>query len=190
MAPAVATERLTAEERREQIIRETIPVFAERGYAGASTEEIARRVGISQPYLFRLFTTKRDLVLAAIRRCFEDTEAVFTRAAGDLTGEAALQAIGDAYVEMIRSDPVKLRAQLQAYAACDNDRVRALVADGFGGLVALVRRLSGIDAAAASQFFAEGMLLNVLAVMGQFDRPAPWAAELIDACITRGELPR
>src|SRR5438132_7208069 len=110
MAPAVA-ERQTAEERREQIIRAAIPVFAERGYAGASTDEIARRVGLSQPYLFRLFNTKRELIMACIERCFAETEAVFVDAARGLDGEAALHAIGDAYLDMIRRDPVKLRAQ-------------------------------------------------------------------------------
>lgn len=184
MTPPVA-ERQTAEERREQIIRAAVPVFAERGYAGASTDEIARRVGISQPYLFRLFNTKRELIMASIERCFAETEEVFARAAGGLAGEAALHAIGDAYLELIRSDPVKLRAQLQAYAACDDTEIRRLVATHYGSLVELVRRLSGVGDADMSRFFADGMLLNVLAIMGQFDQPAPWAAALIEGCMEK-----
>ena len=42
--------------------------------------------------------------------------------------------MGDAYIEEIRQNPLKLRAQLQSYAACDDLAIRAVVAEGFGGL--------------------------------------------------------
>ena len=86
MTPTAAAERLTAPERREQILEAAVTVFAERGYEGASTDVIARMAGISQPYLFRLFGTKRELIVATVRRCFEDTEGLFTRAANGLDG--------------------------------------------------------------------------------------------------------
>jgi AcrR family transcriptional regulator len=180
MTPTAATERLTAPERREQILKASIQVFAERGYEGASTEVIARNAGISQPYLFRLFGTKRELIVATIERCFADTEALFTRAAKGLTGEEALSAIGDAYVDEIRRSPHKLRAQLQSYAACDDPAIRAVVAQGFGGLVRLAGELTGVDSARLSEFFAQGMLLNILAMMGQMDEPQAWAMRLIE----------
>ena len=44
---------------------------------GASTEAIARRVGVSQPYVFQLFGTKKELFLAVVRRCFERTRLAF-----------------------------------------------------------------------------------------------------------------
>ena len=119
MTPVAPTERISADERKEQIIRVAIGVFAEDGYSAGSTEEIARRAGISQPYIFRLFGTKQQLFLAAIQRCFEDTETVFRQAAAGRTGEEALRAIGEAYSQMIERDHVRLRAQLQAYAASD-----------------------------------------------------------------------
>jgi AcrR family transcriptional regulator len=175
--------RSTAEERREQIIEAAVRVFADHGFDAASTDEIARQVGISQPYLFRLFKTKRELVLACIERCFRETEEMFVRAAQGRHGAEALHAMGEAYIDLIRSDPVKLRAQLQSYAACEDPEIRNLVAAEYGLLVHLVRRLSGVDADELSRFFSEGMLLNVLAVMGQFDSPSPWAAELIQGCL-------
>lgn len=179
-------ERLSAEERREQILQAAISVFAEDGYAAASTEEIARRAGISQPYLFRLFGTKRELVLATIRRCFEDTEAIFegaVREHGSAGGAEALQAMGNAYMDLIQHDHVRLRAQLHAYAACEDPEIRALVSRNFGRLVDLARRLSGADSAALAQFFANGMLLNVLAMIGQFSEPQRWALELLEGCM-------
>jgi AcrR family transcriptional regulator len=186
MTPAVAAERSTAPERREQILEAAVTVFAERGYEGASTDVIARMAGISQPYLFRLFGTKRDLIVATVQRCFLDTEGLFTRAADGLEGEEAMQAIGDAYVEEIRRSPLKLRAQLQSYAACDDPAIRTVVAEGFGGLVRLVSRLTGMDSERLSKFFAQGMLLNVLAMMGQFDEPQAWAMRLIEGCSMNG----
>src|SRR5580704_10052624 len=95
MTPTAAPERLTAPERREQILEAAVAVFAERGYEGASTDVIARMAGISQPYLFRLFGTKRELIIATIKRCFADTEMLFQRAASGLEGDALLAAMGE-----------------------------------------------------------------------------------------------
>jgi AcrR family transcriptional regulator len=80
-------------------------VFAERGLSGASTDEIARRAGISQPYLFRLFRTKKELFIASVERCFAETRETFEQAAEGKTGEEALRAMGQAYGELIRSNP-------------------------------------------------------------------------------------
>ncbi len=185
---ATTTERLTAPERREQILEAAVTVFAERGYEGASTDVIARMAGISQPYLFRLFGTKRDLIIATIKRCFEDTQELFQRAAKGLEGEAVLQAMGEAYIEEIRRSPLRLRAQLQSYAACDDPAIRVVVADGFGELVRLAERLTGLDSTRLSAFFAQGMLLNVLAMMGQMDAPQDWAIRLIEGCAMNQKL--
>src|ERR1700688_3231034 len=188
MTPTAAPERLTAPERREQILEAAVTVFAERGYEGASTEVIARMAGISQPYLFRLFGTKRELIIATVKRCFADTEALFLRAASGLAAEEALQAMGEAYIDEIRRSPLKLRAQLQSYAACDDPAVRVVVADGFGELVRLAERLTGLDSVRLSAFFAQGMLLNVLAMMGQMDAPQDWAIRLIEGCAMNQKL--
>ncbi len=63
-ATAVAP-RSTADDRREAILQAAMEAFAEKGLHGTSTETIARAVGISQPYLFRLYGTKKELFLAA-----------------------------------------------------------------------------------------------------------------------------
>jgi AcrR family transcriptional regulator len=188
VTPTATAERLTASERREQILEAAVTVFAERGYEGASTDVIARMAGISQPYLFRLFGTKRDLIIATIKRCFEDTQQLFIGAANGHSGDDALQAMGEAYIDEIRRSPLKLRAQLQSYAACDDPAVRAVVADGFGELVQLAERLTGLDSVRLSAFFSQGMLLNVLAMMGQMDEPQGWAMRLIEGCAMNQKL--
>src|SRR5436309_13428423 len=114
------TERKSKEVRREEILDVALEVFAERGLHGSSTEEVARRAGISQPYVFRLFGTKKELFNAVIARCFRQTLERFQQAAEGKRGEEALHAIGEAYRELLAGDRVYLRSQMQAYAACDD----------------------------------------------------------------------
>jgi len=156
--------------------------FAERGLEGTSTEDIARRAGISQPYLFRLFGTKKELFIATVTRCFRETLELFQRAAEGKRGDEALHAIGKAYMEQLETDRTWLRAQMQAYAASDDPAIRAVVRAGYGDLVAYVRRVSGADGPTIWQFFSTGMMLNVLASMHVNDKPEPWMQELLDDC--------
>jgi AcrR family transcriptional regulator len=176
----VVQERKSKEERREEILDAALVVFAEHGLHGASTEEIARRAGISQPYVFRLFGTKKELYLAGVARCFRQTLGLMQRAAEGKRGDEALRAIGEAYGELLASDRVYLRAQMQAYAASEDPDVAAVVRGGFGDLVAYVERVSGLDAREVSRFFANGMLMNVLASM---QAPAEdWGRRLLEGC--------
>ena len=174
--------RMNAADRRDAVLDAALVEFAECGYAGTSTEDIAARAGISQPYLFRLFGTKKDLYIASVSRCFRETLELFQRAAEGLRGEAALQAIGRAYMEQLTSNRTWLRAQMQAYAASEDEEIRAVVRAGFGDLVAYVRRVSGADGQAIWQFFASGMFLNVLAAMHVTDSPEPWMTQLLADC--------
>ena len=160
--------------------------FAEHGFEGASTEDIARRAGLSQPYLFRLFGTKKELFKAAVGRCFRETLEVFQRAAEGKRGEEALKAIGQAYQKQLEEDRTRLRAQMNAYVACEDPEVREVVRAGYGDLVAYVRRVSGADWPTVWGFFSSGMLLNVLASMYVDDEPEPWMTDLLDG--SRKEL--
>jgi AcrR family transcriptional regulator len=153
--------------------------FAERGFEGASTEDIARRAGISQPYLFRLFGTKKELFKASVARCLREALELFQRAAEGKRGEEALQAIGEAYRKQLEEDRVRLRAQMQAYSACDDPEIREVVRAGFGDLVAYVRRVSGADWPTVWAFFSTGMLLNVLASMHVEEQPEQWMQDLL-----------
>lgn len=105
---------MSAEERRESVIRAAMHEFARGGYYGTSTETIAKRVGVSQPYLFRLFPNKQAIFVAAVARCTEDIRLVFEEAAEGRTSEEAHLAMGDAYLKLIAEHPDKLQMQLQA----------------------------------------------------------------------------
>jgi AcrR family transcriptional regulator len=179
MNPA-ATERKTAEERRVAVLEAALTEFGDSGFEGASTDTIARAAGISQPYLFRLFRTKKALFIAADEQCFEETFTRFEEAATGLHGDDALEAMGRAYKAMITDDPRRLRMQMQAYAACSDPDIAIVVRRGFGRLVELVES-KGADPERAMSFFAAGMLINVMASMGVLGGEEQWAAKFISA---------
>lgn len=164
--------RMSAEERRESVVRAAITEFARGGYNGTSTEVIARRVGVSQPYLFRLFPSKQAIFIAAAERCLEDTRGIFMTASEGLEGEEALHAMARAYQRLIVHDGEKLMMQMQTYAA-----VAAAEAAGnheFGeSLRAAWARMRddihivlGADENETTTFLAFGMLVNTLASLG------------------------
>ena len=175
--------RSTAAERRDVVLAAAQAAFARRGLHGTSTEDIAQTAGISQPYLFRLFGTKKKLFVSAVERCLEETLELFREAAGDLRGEDALHAMGEAYVAMVIGDRSRLLMQMQAYAACDDLDVREAMRTGYGKLHLFVETVSGLDKEAVAHWFAEGMLLNVVAAMDLWGTREPWARRLIEGCI-------
>jgi AcrR family transcriptional regulator len=183
MSPATAP-RQTAEERREAVLTAAASEFARAGLHGASTDAIARSAGISQPYLFRLFGTKKELYLAAAGRTMEEVYAVFERASRGKTGEEALQAIGEAYTGLI-ADTERLQLMMQcSVAAAEDPEIREALRRSWRDLVELVGRVSGGSDEVIAAFFAKGMLLNVLNAMHLFDDPTPWGDRLIAGCRT------
>jgi AcrR family transcriptional regulator len=156
---------MSAEQRRDHVIRAAQKEFGRFGYEGASTAAIAKRVGVSQPYLFRLFPSKKAIFLDTIDVCFDDLEQMFEAAAGELTGEEALAAMGRAYNELL-DERERLQMQLQTWAtACHDEEIRAKTRQRWGRLWQLVERLSGADQQRVMQFLAGGMLLNVFAAL-------------------------
>ncbi|MGW1216363.1 TetR/AcrR family transcriptional regulator [Streptomyces sp. NPDC002499] len=164
--------RMSAEERRESVIRAATAEFARGGYYGTSTEAIAKRVGVSQPYLFRLFPGKKAMFLAVAQRCVDDTIRTFEEAAKGLQGEEALHAMGETYRKVIAEQPERLLMQMQMYitvAAAEQagdlelgEEVRA----GWSRLWDTLRLSFGADVDETTSFLAYGMLINCLVAMG------------------------
>ncbi|WP_199825741.1 TetR/AcrR family transcriptional regulator [Streptomyces sp. NRRL B-1140] len=173
--------RMSAEERRESVIRAATTEFARGGYHGTSTEAIARRVGVSQPYLFRLFPGKKAIFLAAAERCVEDTIRMFAEAAEGLDGEEARHAMGGAYIETISEQPERLMMQMQMYLAVaaaeeegDHEFGEAVRA-GWMRLWDTIHLPLGADAHETTTFLAQGMLINCLVAMGFPAEHRVWA---------------
>lgn len=157
---------MSADERREAAIRAAVTEFGSTGYHGTSTAAIAKRMGVSQPYLFRLFPNKKALFLAAAWRCVESIEQHFERTAEGLEGEAAFESMCVSYRELI-ADGDNLRMQLQMYvASVDDEEIREVCRRGWLGLWDYVRARTGVGDAEAAEFFGTGMLVNILMALG------------------------
>ncbi|WP_408050155.1 TetR/AcrR family transcriptional regulator [Streptomyces sp. HO565] len=164
--------RMSAEERRESVIRAAMSEFARGGYYGTSTEAIAKRVGVSQPYLFRLFPSKKAIFLAVAERCLRDMRRVFESASEGLHGEEALASMAEAYTRLISEQPERLQMQLQVYvtvaaAEAEGDHeFGEMVRNGWMELWDAVHLPLGGDIEETANFMAYGMLINTLAGMG------------------------
>ena len=185
--------RHTADERRAEVLKAAVAEFALHGLHGTSTEAIARRIGISQPYIFRLFPSKKELFLAAIDQCFDRVEAAFRSAAQEPSTtpesgahavvspvEARLHAMGHAYLRLMAKRELLL-FQMQAYAACSDDEVRRKVKLRWDRLMKVTSEISGAPAAALTAFFARGMLMNVFASIGMVPEKSPekWGHQVL-----------
>jgi AcrR family transcriptional regulator len=154
------------------------------GLYGTSTEGIAREAGISHPYLFRLFGTKKELFLACAERTNQRTLQTFRDAAATFEEsgcESVLQAMGKAYVQML-ADRDLLRMQMQIWAACSDDDIRVAAAAHYRATFEEVERLSGAPLDELRGFFRAGMLLNVAASIGlpELAGREPWVGRLVE----------
>ncbi|MEG3631738.1 TetR/AcrR family transcriptional regulator [Streptomyces poriticola] len=164
--------RMSAEERRESVIRAAMSEFARGGYYGTSTEAIAKRVGVSQPYLFRLFPGKKALFLAVAERCLQDMRRHFEEASEGLSGEEALKAMAESYARLITEHPERLQLQLHIYVtvaaaeSAGDHEFGEMVRRGWMELWDTVHIPLGGDVEETTSFMAYGMLINALAGMG------------------------
>jgi AcrR family transcriptional regulator len=174
MVPA----RQTADERRTAVLAAAITEFARAGYAGTSTEAIAVRAGISQPYLFRLFGTKKDLFVATYDLVGQRIINELTAAGEGLEGEEAKLAMGDAYLQLMQ-DPEMLQVQLHGFAAApaDPDIARSCRRT-FEVLADLFHERTHLSDEELREFFAMGMLINVMSAIDLLSVPEPWAQTL------------
>ncbi len=170
---SAARTRKSADERRDEIVAAALRHFATGGYTGTSTDAIAKDAGISQPYLFRLFKTKRDLFLACHEVMHARILETFRAGAAGLPAEARLEGMGKAYAELLK-DRTMLRFQMQAYAAGADPVIQARVRESYEALIRWVGEEAGATPDQLWQFFGTGMLLNVVAAL---DMPAVNAEE-------------
>ncbi|WP_107655319.1 TetR/AcrR family transcriptional regulator [Nocardia suismassiliense] len=185
--------RMTAAERGEEVLQAAVAAFAEAGYAATRTDEIARRAGVSQPYVIRLFGTKQQLFLAALHRVCDRIEEVF-RAAGeaaepDATPAEALHALGQGF-NVFLADREMLQVFLHGFAASGEPAIGDAVRARFGKVYQLVRDLSGAGVHETRRFVATGMLLTVMSaiqVAGPDAVETPWATEILNDCIELGD---
>jgi AcrR family transcriptional regulator len=174
--------RLTAAQRSEQLVDAAVRAFATTGYAGTTTDEVARLAGVSQPYVIRLFGSKQRLFVAAVEHACDRVEQTFRETAG--ADEVELGELGEAYEGLLANRDL-LAVMLHGYAASTDPAIGPVVRDRFGRIYRLIRELTGAQPNEARDFLAMGMLLTVLASIQVIGPDAvaqqPWMTELADA---------
>jgi AcrR family transcriptional regulator len=161
-------------DRRQQVLGIAAEEFAAAGLHGTSAEVIARRAGITQAYVFRLFGTKKALFLEVVTAAFDRMTEEMRKSAGTRTGLDALAMMGSRYNEML-ADRTSLLLQLQGFAACGDEEVRSAVRGSFGRMWQVVSEVTGLDAVTVKAFLAFGMLLSDGAALQVADLDEPWA---------------
>ena len=171
--------RLTAEERHEQLVAAAVTAFSLGGYAGTTTDQVARLAGVSQPYVIRIFRTKQELFLAAVLHASHRIEAKFREAA---QVSPTLAGLGQAYDELLAEREL-ITLLLHGFTASADPAIGEPVRACFGRLYDVVRELTGASSVEARDFFAIGMLLTCLGAMRVVGPdavpPRPWAADLL-----------
>lgn len=118
MSPPVSVRarRLPADERRRAIVDAALKVFTTGSYAGATTAEIAREAGVTEPVLYRHFASKRELWLACLAAAWDETRAV-------LEAKFALYTKHSTNVESPWKSPKMPNLWLQALTEAGEDQV-------------------------------------------------------------------
>src|SRR5881394_3940592 len=149
--PAAGTST-KSDERRRAVVAAAIDCFAQKGFYGTTTHEIADRVGISQPYLYRLYPNKEALFAAAVDHVsvlMTETLAAHAPASGG--AGAALEAARGAYAALV-ADRTILRFLMHANCAAEEPLVGQAVRRCYAKQVDTVRQLLGDDDAVRHWF--------------------------------------
>lgn len=183
--------RLTSDERRRQILHAALMVFGARGYEGATTDEVARAAGVSQPYVVRLFGSKENLFLAtiddALARLLEAFRAALTE--GDDSDKPVGKRIGEAYVNLLEVRGLH-QTLAHAYLLGSHPMIGPAARKGFASVWRFFRDEVGFDAEEARSFMAEGMLISTMIGLRLVDDYGsdPQITELFRSCFPT-ELP-
>ncbi|MBB2946411.1 AcrR family transcriptional regulator [Actinoplanes lutulentus] len=173
--------REKSDKRRQAVLEAAVSCFARKGFYGTTTNEIAERAGISQPYLYRLFANKQTLFAHAV---FHVSELMTTTIAAHIAEagpapqppESNLRTARSAYGSLIQDREV-LRFLMHANCAADEPLVGDAVRWCYAKQVELISELLGSDEA-VRQWFGAGMLENVTLALGLADIDEPWARTL------------
>ena len=161
---------MNADERREQVLAAATRAFARTGYAGTSTDVVAREAGVSQPYVVRMFGTKRDAVPRGVRAGHPTGSRTAFEAVLD-AGEPFDPEDEDDWARL--GDGVHRAARRPRLPAGDDARLRrrrrrrdrrARPAAAWATIYDVILR-HRLHPERATDFVAHGMLLNVMLAM-------------------------
>lgn len=181
--PAAGT-TTKSDQRREAVLAAAVRCFARKGLWGTTTQEIAAEAGISQPYVYRLFSDKQELFIRVIdhvsQRLVSAMADQLERSAADPDGRsgdpaAAIMTLREGYAQLVDHDRELLLMLMQANCAAGEPRIADALRHCYAVQVDFVREASNADDDQIRAMFGAGLLANVSAAL-DLDRIAePWA---------------
>lgn len=157
---------MRGDERRDLVLEAATRCFARTGFAGTSTDAIAKEAGVSQPYVVRIFGTKQNLFLEAFARAgtrVREAFAAVLEEGFDPAVEEDRARLGAAYTDLL-ADRELMLVMLHGFAAGDNAEIGAHARAAMSEIGALLRG-AGMSEEEVRDFVAQGMLLTVLMAM-------------------------
>ena len=151
---------MKSEDRRELILLAATEVFGQYGYYGATTDQIAKAAGVSQPYVVRMFGTKERLFLDVIQRALSFILIAFREVLDEGRDDLRVR-LGSAYAELLRQRGLLL-SLMHAFVLGSDPVVGAAARRGFLEVYTFLRDEAGFGPAEAQGFLEGGMLLNTL----------------------------
>jgi len=168
--------RLPAAERRAAVLQTALRVFAAGSYRGVTTADIAREAGVTEPILYRHFSSKRDLYLACLDEAWEQTRVVWEGIVETQSPAEWFQLMARSFLECRKADAPLASLWIQALAeAGDDAEIRSHlrshlrgVHDFLAGTIAHAQSVGAVlperDAVAEAWVF---MSLGLLGSIGQ-----------------------
>jgi len=155
----------TTANRKADIISAAIEVFAEIGYFRATTAQVAERAKISQPYIFRFFSTKEALLLTALEVSWTRVLDSFRKVVESASSEQLETGLIRAYEDILNSYKNEVLLQMQAQTI-QEESIRETMRNGYGEVRQMVLdafRAAGIPKAEERTmlFLARGVLCNI-----------------------------
>lgn len=150
--------RLSAPQRRSQLLAVAGRMFAEQGFHGLSMEQLAVAAGVSKPVLYQHFPSKRELYLALVNDAADELQAQVGKALeGTNDNEARVEASISAYFDFVEDQRFQL---LFGTAEMNDDAVREAVDGALARIANVIGRLIADDAGLSPEsanFLASGV---------------------------------
>lgn len=169
----------TAQQRRRLIIESAQAMFAASNYARVGTAELAKAAGISEPALYRYFSSKKELFISTIKATRRRLLDVWERLASEVIDPLEIiRAIGLGYYDHLRSRSPVMKLLFQALSEADDQEIREALHTNFAAFIRFLEenmeegKRQGLirqdvdPTVAAWQFMAFGLTLDLIHLMG------------------------
>lgn len=172
--------RLSGEERRAQILREAVEVFARSNYKRAKVADIASAVGVTEAAIYRHFPTKKAIFIEILDQIHARI-LTFWQEEIDDTDDAieVLRNMGKSYFQRVAHHPAELKVQFQAVSEADDEEIAARLRTHHEQYRAIIEEIvvRGIDqgsvsasadpVAVAYLFDGAGVLMNMMMTLSE-----------------------